>query len=189
MHPAGNPPSCSGPLARSVFFRRFNHDVAAYLQSKPAELPGRCPFSAAPACPYGITCRWASSHPHPDELTRRFLLDGQQQQAQAGQEQEGQQEQQNGGVEAAAVPAASQPAGQQVADGDAGWWRGDGTVPTAALELPVSAQPPQAEAINTLSKDLQSQLRWACAARRRWPWPRACRPPPTQLAYTGDPIS
>lgn len=41
---------------------RFSHDVAAYIASKPAELPGRCPFSCLDACPHGVTCMWASSH-------------------------------------------------------------------------------------------------------------------------------
>ena len=32
----------------------FSHDMAAYLQQKPADLPGRCPFSSDPApCPFG----------------------------------------------------------------------------------------------------------------------------------------
>ena len=33
--------------------RRFNHDVAAYLQTKPPDLPGACPFDSTGACPYG----------------------------------------------------------------------------------------------------------------------------------------
>ena len=32
---------------------RFSHDIAAYLAARPADLPGRCPFSAMGACPYG----------------------------------------------------------------------------------------------------------------------------------------
>lgn len=35
---------------------RFSHDIAAYLAARPADLPGRCPFSATGACPYG-QCR------------------------------------------------------------------------------------------------------------------------------------
>ncbi|GBG79463.1 hypothetical protein CBR_g29609 [Chara braunii] len=49
---------------------QFNHDIAAYLAHKPADLPGPCPFSTqlsepnlSRACPFGITCRFASSHP------------------------------------------------------------------------------------------------------------------------------
>lgn len=42
---------------------RFNHDIPAYLRTKPADLPGKCIFLASGPCPYGITCRWASSHP------------------------------------------------------------------------------------------------------------------------------
>ena len=32
---------------------RFSHDTAAYLASKPPDLPGACPFTASPSCPYG----------------------------------------------------------------------------------------------------------------------------------------
>ena len=32
---------------------KFNHDLAAYLQTKPADLPGLCPFTAFQECPYG----------------------------------------------------------------------------------------------------------------------------------------
>ena len=32
---------------------RFNHDVAQYLASKGPDLPGACPFSASPVCPFG----------------------------------------------------------------------------------------------------------------------------------------
>ena len=34
---------------------KFSHDVAAYLSAKPADLPGPCPFTASPECPYGMT--------------------------------------------------------------------------------------------------------------------------------------
>jgi hypothetical protein len=32
---------------------KFSHDVDAYLASKPADLPGQCPYTASPECPYG----------------------------------------------------------------------------------------------------------------------------------------
>lgn len=32
---------------------KFNHDLDAYLQIKPADLPGLCPFTAFQECPYG----------------------------------------------------------------------------------------------------------------------------------------
>ena len=32
---------------------KFSHDVEAYLASKPADLPGQCPYTASPECPYG----------------------------------------------------------------------------------------------------------------------------------------
>uniref|UniRef100_A0A1D2AA06 tRNA-dihydrouridine(47) synthase [NAD(P)(+)] n=2 Tax=Auxenochlorella protothecoides TaxID=3075 RepID=A0A1D2AA06_AUXPR len=52
---------------------RFNHDVRAFLNSKPPELPGQCPFHAQGSCPFGITCQWASKHSHPDPLTSEYL--------------------------------------------------------------------------------------------------------------------
>ncbi|KAK9832704.1 hypothetical protein WJX81_002201 [Elliptochloris bilobata] len=41
---------------------RFGHDIQAYLRRRRPDLPGRCPFSEAAECPYGILCRWASTH-------------------------------------------------------------------------------------------------------------------------------
>jgi tRNA-dihydrouridine synthase 3 len=32
---------------------KFNHDVGAYLRTKPPDLPGTCPFACLDACPYG----------------------------------------------------------------------------------------------------------------------------------------
>ncbi|KAG2427489.1 hypothetical protein HXX76_012422 [Chlamydomonas incerta] len=45
---------------------RFSHDIGAFIRSKPADLPGSCPFMAATSeCPYGVTCRYARSHTAP----------------------------------------------------------------------------------------------------------------------------
>mmetsp|Transcript_5553 Transcript_5553/g.19100 ORF Transcript_5553/g.19100 Transcript_5553/m.19100 type:complete len:645 (-) Transcript_5553:85-2019(-) len=43
---------------------RFSHDVALYLASKPADLPGQCPWAASTdsSCPYGLGCRFLKSH-------------------------------------------------------------------------------------------------------------------------------
>lgn len=42
----------------------FSHDMAAYLKQKPADLPGRCPFSSDPApCPFGASCIDMVSYP------------------------------------------------------------------------------------------------------------------------------
>ncbi|GAB4813299.1 hypothetical protein N2152v2_000345 [Parachlorella kessleri] len=62
---------------------RFNHDVEAFLQAKPPDLPGPCPFDSTGACPYGITCRWASKHRHADPLSQQAQQEGQQAQQQA----------------------------------------------------------------------------------------------------------
>ena len=66
-----------------------------------------------------------------------------------------QQEQQQQGEEEAEAQQAPPP--QQ------GWWRRDGTIPAQGVELLVGSLPP-GEPLNTLSKDIQQQLRWARAA-------------------------
>lgn len=48
--------------------------MAAYLAKRPADLPGTCPFVSLIECPYQITCRWASTHKNPDDLTRDHLF-------------------------------------------------------------------------------------------------------------------
>lgn len=130
---------------------------------------------AAERCPFGVTCRWASKHANPDELTRQFVIEARAQAQQEAQQQEGQ------GQQAAAqqpgVPA-QQPSGEGQADGllqqaEAGeggqadwWWRRDGTIPAGVQALPASAVPPVADVANTLSKDLQLRLRWAAVLWR-----------------------
>jgi len=52
---------------------RFSHDVSAFLASKPADLPGACPFASQPACPYGVACRYARSHSPPDAAVAAWL--------------------------------------------------------------------------------------------------------------------
>ncbi|KAG8064187.1 hypothetical protein GUJ93_ZPchr0004g40350 [Zizania palustris] len=42
---------------------RFSHDIDAYLDQKPADLEGICPFTTLDQlCPYGLTCRFLSTH-------------------------------------------------------------------------------------------------------------------------------
>ncbi|KAK9237652.1 hypothetical protein V1525DRAFT_360168 [Lipomyces kononenkoae] len=42
---------------------KFEHDVAKYISSKPADLEGTCPvFDAIGYCPVGLKCRWLHSH-------------------------------------------------------------------------------------------------------------------------------
>ncbi|KAJ1269949.1 hypothetical protein BS78_06G017300 [Paspalum vaginatum] len=42
---------------------RFSHDINAYLDQKPADLEGTCPFTAlGQLCSYGLTCRFLSTH-------------------------------------------------------------------------------------------------------------------------------
>jgi len=54
---------------------RFSHDMDAYLVDRPADLVGTCPFVHQPKCPYGIACRWAGTHPHPDPATQHLIDD------------------------------------------------------------------------------------------------------------------
>ncbi|GLI70988.1 hypothetical protein VaNZ11_016095 [Volvox africanus] len=50
---------------------KYSHDLAEYLKTKPADLPGSCPWTAVQAkCPYGIMCRYARTHGLDDELHR-----------------------------------------------------------------------------------------------------------------------
>ncbi|XP_048197853.1 tRNA-dihydrouridine(47) synthase [NAD(P)(+)]-like [Perognathus longimembris pacificus] len=46
---------------------RFLHDVARYLETKPADLGPRCVlFETFGRCPYGVTCRFAGAHLGPE---------------------------------------------------------------------------------------------------------------------------
>ena len=41
----------------------FSHDVAAYMATKPADIGGKCVFfELIGECPYGLECRFGSSH-------------------------------------------------------------------------------------------------------------------------------
>lgn len=43
---------------------RFNHDLTAFMEQKPKDLEGVCPFSGVTVvCPYGFACRYSGSHP------------------------------------------------------------------------------------------------------------------------------
>ncbi|KAG0504495.1 hypothetical protein M758_4G192300 [Ceratodon purpureus] len=43
---------------------RFNHDLTAFMEQKPKDLEGTCPFSdVTTVCPYGFACRYSGSHP------------------------------------------------------------------------------------------------------------------------------
>ncbi|KAL6885610.1 hypothetical protein ACP4OV_010389 [Aristida adscensionis] len=56
---------------------RFSHDIDAYLAQKPADLEGTCPFTASEhLCPYGLTCRFLSTHKDKDGLAPEKLPEG-----------------------------------------------------------------------------------------------------------------
>lgn len=128
---------------------------------------------AAERCPYGITCRWASTHAHPDELVQRHILDGKQ--PQQGQEQGQEPAARAAPAAEGAAPAAAAAAGEAgeqqqgeagaPAGGAQGWWRRDGTIPGGVVELQAGAAPPL-DPLNTLSKEVQTQLRCACCLGR-----------------------
>ena len=69
-----------------------------------------------------------------------------------------------GEAEAPTEPQGGQAEGQQAqtqqqqAEAQQVWWRRDGSIPGGVLQLPVSEAPP-AEAMNSLSKDMQQLLR------------------------------
>ncbi|GBF87291.1 tRNA-dihydrouridine synthase [Raphidocelis subcapitata] len=83
---------------------RFVHDAAPYLASKPPDPPGTCPFTsggAVAACPYGITCRWATTHTDASGETARAALDGREQEQQQPQQPQQEQQQHEEGQPAA----------------------------------------------------------------------------------------
>jgi hypothetical protein len=90
----------------------------------------------------GITCRWARSHANPDALSAAHLTPA------------------AGAAPAVGPPPAVQAAAVKVAvaapEGDAWWWRQDGTLP-ASVELPVAAALPPS--LNNLSQELKISLR------------------------------
>ncbi|BDA49432.1 probable tRNA-dihydrouridine(47) synthase [NAD(P)(+)]-like [Coccomyxa sp. Obi] len=144
---------------------KFNHDIEAYASSKQPDLPGQCPSSAMPECPYGITCRWAGTHGPSDALAQQYLK-GKGSKGAPEEQSVGAKEAQNGEMVVQPADAALRGASLEVVlpeqapqpettDGQQGE---DGTVPRETVALPVSEQP-EAPTTNTLDKDLQGSLR------------------------------
>lgn len=137
---------------------RFSHDVALYLPTRPEDLPGQCPFNASTdPCPYGILCRWASSHTNPDIITQKYIFDIRKQQH-VGEPD---------GVKSTIATTTPNPAAtlsphkKEEQQGDQWWWRQDGTIPppnSPSLHLPLPTSPTQ-PSLNHLDKDLVQQLR------------------------------
>lgn len=167
-----------------------------------------CPsLPAAERCPFGVTCRWASKHAHPDPLTEQFVVARQPKEHVAAEQQgEAQPQQQQPPAAVEQDQSEAQQHQQQLQEQHKqggqpqGWWRQDGTIPREVQELPVSAEPPVQEAANTLSKDLQLKLRWvvqqtvrsgsqtaACSVRECW-WSSAA-PPLARLAGLAFPTA
>ncbi|EFJ47002.1 hypothetical protein VOLCADRAFT_105302 [Volvox carteri f. nagariensis] len=129
---------------------KFSHDLVEYIKSKPADLPGMCPWTAVQAtCPYGITCRYAMGHASEDELhkTLRVTL-----------------------MESASTASTAPPSGSDPKDHDDNGNNGNGNgsaaapgVEDATAALPLSLLPlplPSSieKEINYLSKDVQALL-------------------------------
>lgn len=121
---------------------RRNHDVTAFLAQKEPELPGRCPFESTGNCNYGVTCRWLSKHKTHDEFTQQHL--DALKEATATKEGDANGGGGEEGCEVAAEDTTEVP-------------KGDETVPTATVELPISDNI-DAE-VNFISYELQTQLR------------------------------
>lgn len=105
---------------------------AAYLSTRLPDLPGRCPFSSQPKCPYGITCRYAGTHTQADPLQQQLQDWLTAQKAEQGT---------NGSAEEAAAAAAS----SAVSD-----------IPARPVELLVPEKIEQV--LNNMSKDVQIKL-------------------------------
>lgn len=133
---------------------KFNHDVAAYLPHRTADLPGKCPFDVGPdPCPFGITCRWATAHTNPDELCRKYL------QSNTGGGGEGTAHLIGEDDDNKPSNAPSNNNTDSTTTTSFEWWRHDGTIP---LEGHIFTLPRPAElkqTVNSLEKSLQTSLR------------------------------
>ncbi|KXZ47992.1 hypothetical protein GPECTOR_31g355 [Gonium pectorale] len=143
---AGRPPElCTNfALGRCTFGDgcRFSHDLAAYLRSKPADLPGACPWAALGVpCPYGVTCRYARKHTADDEQHRllRETVPAPPEEPAAGE-----------GAEPSAPASGGSPSG----DADGGG--SGGGLPSGPLPLPAPSS--IEKETNFMSKETQTQL-------------------------------
>ncbi|KAL0043602.1 hypothetical protein WJX79_009566 [Trebouxia sp. C0005] len=150
---------------------RFSHDIQAYLAQKPRELPGQCPFSAAVRCPYGITCLFASTHSNPDQNTAKYVQAQQSATASDEPDQTPTEVQLLATAEADAAVHAEVPSGpsvelvQKMPNASAGPAANDPgrSVDVKLPGVPARVKLPVAttihDTVNTMSRDLQSQLR------------------------------
>lgn len=113
---------------------KFMHDVEAYLQIKGDDLPGRCPFYvSSKSCPYGIMCRFASSHG--DELDSEGMGGGEEEQKVIER-----------------LPDFNG------ADDCSEFWRNDGSIPSQQISL-LPCQKKVLDTLNDLQKETQILLR------------------------------
>lgn len=163
---------CINFLAGKCEFERcrFSHDVEAFLKQKPKDLPGQCPFSSSARCPFGITCQFSSSHHNPDKHTLKYTQG--QQGSNTIDKQNGVSQLQNSAVATAdAAVHAEVPSGPSVelanpSNGTAALsaeHKAQQPVTEHITDVPSHVELPVAPAIydsmNTMSRDLQSQLR------------------------------
>lgn len=82
---------CHGLLANNCSHGdscRYSHDLDPYLEVRPIDLPGSCPFTATGTCPFGITCRWATGHGSFDVVSAKAFVAQAKKKREAGTETE-----------------------------------------------------------------------------------------------------
>lgn len=130
---------------------RFSHDVEGYLANKEADLAGECPFAylrdsrdeSERECPYGMLCRWASTHGK-----EKSSGTDENQQKLVGKPSSGEDSDDN--TKDAKVAESNK-------NDDTWWWRHDGTIQTDMH--PIKASKSVHSALNGIRKDLQISLR------------------------------
>ncbi|GFR41828.1 hypothetical protein Agub_g2602, partial [Astrephomene gubernaculifera] len=145
-------------LGRCNFGERckFGHDLSEYVRSKPADLPGTCPWTAVQAtCPYGITCRYALSHGVDDEAHKLLAATPAQQPPQPPSLEP------QPAAEGAAAPAAGAEGTPAVAAAAAATEAAEapaGSGIPAQLPLPLPLPTSIEKEVNSLSREVQTQL-------------------------------
>ena len=130
---------------------KFNHDLAAYVKQRPGDLPGPCPFSGLHSqCPFSIACRWATSHTHPDEFTKQYLL--------SSANDEAGRKQKTIVLSVIEKELHGSPHDDSTWEGmESEWWRKDGSIPES--EIGIVPGDSIASSYNLLKREVQAMLR------------------------------